>query len=380
MSRPRLRVTFVLPFLSFTGGVRVVYEHTRQLLARGHQVRLVAPRLRPDFPWSSDGRRALRAWAVDRLVEHSGRALAFYGLTEHVLQVPALEPRHFPDGDVLLATSWVTAHPVASAPARCGRGSYFIQHYEAFSPDLEAPVDETWRLPLERIVIASWLARLARERFGVEVWGPVVSGVNGSLFHSRGRRANDPPVVAMVYELQPWKGIDDGLEALRIARRAAPGLRLHLFGKYRLRHALGGQDRYERNPAPDRVGAIYRECDLFLSPSWSEGWALPPMEAMASGCAVVATEVGGIPDYSIPGQTALTAPPRRPDLLGAELARVASDRGLRETIAAAGREHIAQFTWEAASSGLEECLLAIFEGRRPGHPAGAGAPAGAGES
>jgi tetratricopeptide (TPR) repeat protein len=32
------------------------------------------------------------------------------------------------------------------------------------------------------------------------------------------------------------------------------------------------------------LSAIYRECDFFLSPSWTEGFALPPMEAMGSGC------------------------------------------------------------------------------------------------
>ena len=49
---------------------------------------------------------------------------------------------------------------------------------------------------------------------------------------------------------------------------------------------------------------IYNSCDVFLSPSWAEGSQAPPMEAMACGCAVLATNVGGIPDYAIAGETA----------------------------------------------------------------------------
>jgi glycosyltransferase involved in cell wall biosynthesis len=251
---------------------------------------------------------------------------------------------------------------VAAAPPRCGRGAYFLQHYEAFTPGSAAPVDASWRLPLERIVIARWLAELGRDRFGVATWGPVGNAVDPAQFHPRGRRENDPPAVGMLYELQPWKGLADGFEAIRIARREVAGLRVHLFGKYRLRHALRDGDRYERNPRQERVGAIYRECDLFLSPSWSEGWGLPAMEAMASGCAVVATESGGIADFSIPGETLLSAPPQRPDRLGEQLARAAGDVGLRRRLAAAGQRHVAGFTWEAASARLEACLLAIAAG------------------
>jgi glycosyltransferase involved in cell wall biosynthesis len=360
---PRLRITFVLPSLSFTGGVRVVYEHTRQLIARGHAVRLVVPTLRPALPWTGEGRRRLRAWIIDRWIERNERALRFYGMGDHVLRVPRLDARYFPDGDVLVATAWMTAAPVASPPARCGRGAYFLQHYEVFSPGLEAAVDATWRLPLERIVIATWLARLAHERFGVGVWGPVLNGVNQDLFHARSRHDNEPPVVGMLYELQAWKGVDDGFAAIAVARQAVPGLRLQLFGKSRLRHRLRPGDRYERSPRPERVGAIYRECDLYLSPSWTEGCGLPPMEAMASGCAVVATEVGGIPDVAIAGETVLTAPPRQPAELGAQLGRLAADRELRRRIAEAGRRHIARFTWEASTAALEECLLAIVAGR-----------------
>jgi glycosyltransferase involved in cell wall biosynthesis len=361
VGRP-LRITWVLPFLRFTGGVRVVYEHSRELRRRGHEVRIVAPRgLEGAF-----GRRSvvdrLRDALVDRVLQPVAPMLRFYGLGDCVHRVPALDPRHFPDGDVLLATSWHTAAPVAAAAARSGRGAYFIQHYEAFEPALVEPVDATWRLPLEKIVIASWLKRLGQERFGARTWGPVINGVDFDLFHAEGRAENPSPVVGMLYERIPWKGTEDGFEAVRIARGSVPGLALHMYGHHRMRHALAPGDRYQRSPSQQRLSAIYRECDLFLSPSWTEGCQLPPMEAMASGCAVVATNVGGVPDYAISGVTALTAPPHEPEALARHLVALATDPGLRERVARAGREHIARFTWPRATGELEAALTAIARG------------------
>jgi hypothetical protein len=365
-----LRITWVLPFLDLTGGIRVVYEHTRELLARGHQVTLVAPERRPGAPWTAAGRAATRAWLIERLVLPPDEALRFYGLAGHVRRVRALEPDLLPDGEIVLATGWPTADAVAAAPERCGRHACFFQHYEVFEPGMQPRIDAIWRLPFERIVIASWMLRLAHERFGVPAWGPVVNGVNLDLFRPEGRRSNDPPVVGMLYELQGWKGLEDGLAAVAMARREVPDLRLLLFGRYRLRHALRPGDRYRRNPPQRELAALYRECDLFLSPSWTEGCQLPPMEAMASGCAVVATEVGGVPDYSIPGTTLLAAPPHRPELLAAHLVRLARDRGLRTRLAEAGRAHIQRFTWQEASGRLEGILAAIARGETAPVPPG----------
>ena len=72
-------------------------------------------------------------------------------------------------------------------------------------------VDATWKLPLERIVIASWLRELAQEKFGVHAHGPVPNGVDLEIFHPRGRHDSDRPTVGMLYELQAWKGFEEGL-------------------------------------------------------------------------------------------------------------------------------------------------------------------------
>jgi glycosyltransferase involved in cell wall biosynthesis len=68
-----------------------------------------------------------------------------------------------------------------------------------------------------------------------------------------------------------------------------------------------------RSDAP-RVAALF---DVFVVSSLYEGLGRSLTEAMASGRAVVATAVNGVPDLIEPGSTGLLAPPGRPDLLAA---------------------------------------------------------------
>ena len=101
----KLRITWVLPFLRMTGGVRVVYEHTRGLLARGHDVTLVVPRVPVDARGAGRGPAALREWILEHWVTRSREELDEYGLGGHVRRVPVLGPAHLPAADVTIATS-----------------------------------------------------------------------------------------------------------------------------------------------------------------------------------------------------------------------------------------------------------------------------------
>src|SRR3989442_15191303 len=70
-----------------------------------------------------------------------------------------------PDADALVATAWQSAPVVAAAPPRCGARFYFVQHYESLYHGEPAVVDATYRLPLAKIVISTWLRDVMRERF-----------------------------------------------------------------------------------------------------------------------------------------------------------------------------------------------------------------------
>jgi glycosyltransferase involved in cell wall biosynthesis len=78
--------------------------------------------------------------------------------------------------------------------------------------------------------------------------------------------------------------------------------------------------------------AYFRDTDIFVYPSYSEGMPIAVIEAMASGLPIVATNVGGLPDLVIDGLNGILVDPGHPDQLAAALLTIASDPELRRSM------------------------------------------------
>jgi glycosyltransferase involved in cell wall biosynthesis len=130
---------------------------------------------------------------------------------------------------------------------------------------------------------------------------------------------------------------------------------------------LPGWISYQGNVSEESLVAIYNSSSIFLCSSAAEGFALPPAEAMACGCAVVSTDCGGNREYAVHDVTALLSPPRDPEALAMNLLRVLEDDGVRIRLASEGHSRIQAFTWQRSTDLLEEFIEA---GVRPGQEAG----------
>ncbi|PNU04772.1 glycosyltransferase family 4 protein [Novosphingobium guangzhouense] len=92
-----------------------------------------------------------------------------------------------------------------------------------------------------------------------------------------------------------------------------------------------------------------------LFPSRTEGFGLPPLEAMLCGCPVIASPAGAIPEVC--GDAVLYAGTDDPAQWTSALERLRSDPGLRADKIAQGRRQAAAFTWNAAGARL----MAVIE-------------------
>jgi glycosyltransferase involved in cell wall biosynthesis len=88
------------------------------------------------------------------------------------------------------------------------------------------------------------------------------------------------------------------------------------------------------------IDRILAGLDIYVLPSLEENLPLAILEAMASGCPVVATAVGGIPECVTHNRTGLLVPPSQEGALAEALIRVLQDPALRQRFGQAGRERI----------------------------------------
>ena len=208
----------------------------------------------------------------------------------------------------------------------------------------------------DRVVCVSEAERRTGEQAGIRAsWSVVHNGVDVGRFTPADRgaaRAGLPlleglspaaPVVLCVGRLCRQKGQDILLHAWRSIARQLPRARLVLVGD-------GPEAGMLRGGAPPSVlfaGAVadtapwYRAADLVVLPSRWEGMAVAPLEAMASGRAVVLSDVDGARESLPPGgETHCLTPPEDPQSLAAVVSALLRDVPLRESLGRQGHQHV----------------------------------------
>ncbi len=358
----KLRITFVLQGRGLAGGVRVVVKYANLLAERGHTVTIVSER----SPYPRKAKSLLKRVRRDvsnKLGLSRDHVDDFSGTL--IETAPGRTGDRAPDGDVVIATYWTTASVVRDLPARCGAKFYFIQHYEGHSSDPEQ-VDATWRMPLRKIVIARWLQRMAEERFGDSSAELVSNGVDLRQFDAPPRAMHAPPCVGMLYSQARWKGADVAAEAIRQARASVPDLAVVSFGQHppTPELPLPAGARFVHRPAQERIREIYAAADVWLCASVTEGFALPPLEAMACRCPVVCTRCGGPEDFVVDGENGYLVNVGDAEDMARRIVEIVSDPARQQQMAAAAYATREQFTWSRAVERFEAALIAGVASKR----------------
>ena len=355
-----MKISFILPaYYPFPiGGYRVVYEYADLLSARGHELSIVFPRkpkaepfggpleLLKEHMWGPKTRllnRPLVSWHL------------FHPEVRFVL-TPGIRNDCIPDGDVVVATGWQTAEPVCQLAASKGIKFYLIQHFENWSGPEEA-VRRTWRMPLHKIVISQWLNEMGAA-FGETDLRHIPNGIDLNRFRILTPPAERPMSILSIYHDDPIKGVPDALDALTPYHNLYPDVPVTMFGALPAGPERPSWIRFHENPDQETlIRDLYNGHAVYLGASLSEGWALPPAEAMACGCAFVGTDIGGFRDYATDGDTALLSPAGDPERLFESLIKITEDRALMSQIQRRGTENIQKFGWDSAGHAMEALFL-----------------------
>ena len=349
-----MKITFLIPFASLSGGHRVVATYARLLQARGHEVTIVSqPFRRARLDPRSIAKRLLGR-GPKRPVEID---LGFLGARHRVLDRPGpILAEDVPDGDVVVATWWETAGWVAALPASKGRKFYLLQDYETFHSFPERAI-ATYGMGLRMIAVSAYIRDTIVANHGDHDIEVVPNAVDHAQFDAPPRDRNRPLRVGFMHSSTSRKNVALAIDAVTRARRRIPDLEIVAFGTHRPTGdgAIPGWIAFETAPDQARIPEIYASCDAWLFTSDHEGFGLPILEAMACRTPVLATRAGAAPDL-IDGRNGRLLP-SDPEAFAEAIAGIdaMSDAEWR-TCSDAARATARAADWAAATDRLLDCF------------------------
>ncbi len=399
------KIDLLLPPLHrqhFSGGVWCLIQYARGLANQGYDVRIVPmlPSPRPEWAPEVDG----LTFVTEERAPHSRLFAMTWSLTRSLLPallffrkkqllrtvldfLIAFEQLFAPflpfefyrahalayirskarETDVVIATFYETAVAAKFYPAT--RRLYFCQHLEVlFYRDMvwgdlsRIDAEISYLLDLEVVANSSWLRQKLAER-GLQA-KLCCNAINKEFFSPPAqpatRKAGELILISYGGRNVDWKGFEEMAKAVAIARAACPDLHIawRVFGVAALPpenaiatyEDLGFLQQHE-------LGDAYRNADILLSASWYESFPLFPLEAMACGLPVIATQPG-TEDFCRHLETAYVVTPRDERSIAAGIITLAKDKALRERIAAAGLAESLRFDWPRSVARMQ----AIIEG------------------
>ncbi|WP_163785691.1 glycosyltransferase family 4 protein [Myxococcus vastator] len=182
------------------------------------------------------------------------------------------------------------------------------------------------------------------------------------------------PVLLYHGRVDARKGVMELLDALRLLARDGREVRLLVSGigpdleavRERVA-ALGLGDRVELtgHASYEDAPAVYRRGDLFVSPTYAEGFSNTLLEAMASGLPIVSTRVVGVVDCLEDGRDALLVPPQDAPALAEAILRMLGDLELRRRLARTALAEVRElYSWQAVGRRIQQ-VYGQLTGTRP---------------
>ncbi|MEW6086139.1 MAG: glycosyltransferase family 1 protein [Chloroflexota bacterium] len=198
---------------------------------------------------------------------------------------------------------------------------------------------------------SEYVKRNVVERFGARDVVVTPNGVDTSIFHPAPRNDENLPkkYILFVGSIQPRKNLQGMMRAWQQVKDKFKDAWLVMAGESeRVFRSVNFFDTerisFLKYVSEDQLPALYANAELFLLPSFDEGFGLPALEAMACGTPVIVSDGGALPE--VVGDAGLIFSLDKPDTLVQSIERCLSDDHLRASLIDKGLARAKIFPWQ----------------------------------
>lgn len=345
------KLNIILPGLGDSGGIKVIKKYRELLTELGWDVIIYCP--------VKSYNLHRYKFAFKNLVHQiycTLKTIFEINKKENIKWVWKVSDKFIRDADVTMATMWATAYDVNRLNDYKGSKYYFIQGFEIW--DNREWGLESYRLPLNKIVISTWINNKLMETLGIGPFPIVMNGIDTNKFsnpYKVYKPYSETVHLLMLNHTLQKKGVTYGLKSFEKVHEKFPNTELKMFGMCSS-EGLPEYVEYYQNPVPEFLVKLYCEADIFIFPSLEEGWGLTPLEAMACKCAVVGTNTGFVLDIGRDRYNMLISDAGDIDAMANNICNLISDHRLLKNISEMGYITVKQLEWKRSVLKLEDLL------------------------
>ena len=344
-----MKITFILPGGGRSGGVKCTVKAANGLLQKGHKVRLLV---------NKGGRtpreRLRNLWLRTRYTCSNDWLHLFEGSVERFSDIRKCT---FENKEVVVASGWWAAK---EARRLSQNGIIKVHHVRSMLKDADQ-MRAAWGENVPKIVVATYLQDVIKRSCGQKVCAIIPDGMDAAEFYPsvpESQRNGVGTIFGKSYHKDP----ETVLGVLEALKRSCPEIPQRVFSAHRKPKNIP-REIYHRLPSPEKVREIYSRSLVWFLGSYSEGFGLPVLEAMACGCAVVSTSCGGPQDIIKNGENGFLVNVGDVEQIVNRIKMLLDDEELRLRCVKNSKETLRKFSWESSIDKLEETLSNLVKNR-----------------
>jgi glycosyltransferase involved in cell wall biosynthesis len=353
-----MKISFIVPEMVISGGMRLIFEYASRLSDRGHIVCLYSPVI-PFNPHKYQFRLRYFKYQASYFLKYLSGRIKLPDITNKinfdVKYVPSVRSIFIPDADAVIATAWTTSYYVNKLSEEKGRKFYLIQDHEIWNSNVKYS-EKSYLLPLKRIVISGYLKNLLKQKYNADST-LILNGMNFEKYYNNDKKFYTPRRILFMDHSLDNKNVEGAIETAVKLKKKYTDIIIRAFGvnKY---HQMPEFIEFHSKLSDEEVRKLYCTSDIFIFPSKFEGFGGPPAEAMGCKCAVVGNAVAALPEYAKHMETAILCNPENHNELFEGVCYLIENEDELKRISLSGYEYARKkLDFNRATSELENLLM-----------------------